>query len=306
MTTSGPGDLPARADAVVVGAGFGGLACALGLSELGARVVLLESRGTGHVRGGIGRLAVGLVEAIRRLGGSVSMPNAVKSLERTRRGWRVATRRGAVEAPLVVANLLPQTLRKLAGTDLSSFASGISRRIEEGFGAAMLYRVVRAPGSAGEAPTHLALVADPSAPLVEGNHVFCSFSGGAEADRAPAGYRTATISTHVRASGVDDPGAYLHGIHERMRATLRALAPEWGEDVAYERSASPRTFERFTGRYRGLVGGIPRRVGLHNYRHLEPRPALDGLWLVGDAIFPGQGTLGAALGGWKLAQHLAA
>lgn len=38
------GSLPRRADAVVIGAGLGGLAAALRLGELGARVVLLEVR----------------------------------------------------------------------------------------------------------------------------------------------------------------------------------------------------------------------------------------------------------------------
>ncbi len=263
-------------------------------------------RGTGHVGGGIGRLASGLVDAIRRLGGSVSMPNAVSSLERTSSGWRVATRRGEILAPRVVANLLPQTLQTLTNRDLSSFASDLSRRVEDGFGAAVLYRIVRAPEPSRESPQHLALVADPSAPLVEGNHVFCSFSGASETDRAPAGYRTGTFSTHVLATGVEDPAAYLQRVHERMRETLRTLAPEWETDVAHELTASPRTFERFTNRYRGFVGGAPKRVGLHNYRYLEPRPALDGLYLVGDAIFPGQSTLAAAIGGWKLAGHLAA
>lgn len=29
---------------------------------------------------------------------------------------------------------------------------------------------------------------------------------------------------------------------------------------------APRTFERFTGRHLGYVGGVPRRIGLQHYR----------------------------------------
>lgn len=34
--------------------------------------------------------------------------------------------------------------------------------------------------------------------------------------------------------------------------------------------ASPRTFERFTQREGGAVGGVPRRAGLHHYHPLSP------------------------------------
>jgi phytoene dehydrogenase-like protein len=70
-------------------------------------------------------------------------------------------------------------------------------------------------------------------------------------------------------------------------------------------TASPRTFERYTGRPGGLVGGVPRRAGLHNYAGAWPRPLAPGLWLVGDSVFPGQSTVATALGGLRTAAALA-
>jgi len=66
-------------------------------------------------------------------------------------------------------------------------------------------------------------------------------------------------------------------------------------------TASPRTFARFTGRHRGFVGGVPRRAGLDHYLDLAPRPVANGVWLVGDSVFPGQSTLATALGGQRTA-----
>ena len=68
----------------------------------------------------------------------------------------------------------------------------------------------------------------------------------------------------------------------------------------------PRTFERFTGRPHGYVGGIPRRRGLSNYLDLGLTEPFPGLFLVGDTVFPGQSTLATALGGWKVADRVAA
>ncbi len=47
----------------------------------------------------------------------------------------------------------------------------------------------------------------------------------------------------------------------RLQATFARFAPEWASGIRHELTASPRTFERFTGRPAGLVGGVPRRAG---------------------------------------------
>jgi len=186
----------------------------------------------------------------------------------------------------------------------------LSDRVREGWGACMLYRVARTPEEAATGPAHLELVLDESRPFLEGNHVFCSISGAGDEGRAPAGHRTLTVSTHVPMStylamGEDDQARYVQGIQDRMRQTLAERAPRW-ERVVHELPASPRTFERFTGRPHGLVGGIPRRAGLLHYLPPRSRDVLPGLHLVGDSVFPGQSTLATALGGVRLVQRLSA
>jgi phytoene dehydrogenase-like protein len=285
-----------------------------GLDEAEAPVALGATdyyfRGTGHVRGGVGVLAWSLARAIERLGGDVRFASRARSLKRSERGWRVETRSGSIEAPVVVANLIPQSLSKLVGdpTALGDRVTSLAREVETGWGACMLYGVCRARAGADEAPRHFELVLDPALPLIEGNHLFCSVSGASEVERAPRGLRTLTVSTHVpmprlRGMKTSDRAAYVEQIQSRMRAGLAELLPEWG-DVEESFTASPRTFERFTGRFQGYVGGIPRRAGLSNYRRLWPRAVGPGLYLVGDTVFPGQSTLATAIGGSRLAEHL--
>jgi phytoene dehydrogenase-like protein len=260
------------------------------------------------VRGGIGRLAWGLVEAIRGLGGRVELSCRVRGLDRDGAGWRLETRRGPIRAERVAANLLPQdlaTLQPAAATRLD----GVTRQVETGWGACMLYLVLDGAGLPPE-PHHLQVIGDAAAPLVEGNHCFCSVSGVRDAGRAPAGLRTVTVSTHVpmgamRALSDDERAGLVSGVQARMRETVAARVPEWAGRVRHELTASPRTFERFTGRHGGFVGGIPRRRGLRHYWGMLPAAPAPGLHLVGDSVFPGQSTLATALGGVKLAQRLA-
>jgi len=247
-------------------------------------------RGTAHVRGGIGRLAHALVDAIRRAGGDVRFLDDVRGLEpRAGGGWRVTTRRGELEARHVAANVLPGGLRRLLPKSIAvPRLAPLERRVEEGWGACMLY--LRADVADDGPPRHLQLVQDESRPLFEGNHLFCSVGEG-------PGTRSVTVSTHVR------PDSDVPVVHELMRAGVRALAPEL--EVVDGFTASPRTFERWTRRPGGFVGGVPRRFGWSHYLRLGTRPVLPGLHLVGDTVFPGQSTLAAALGGIKLANRLA-
>ena len=281
-----------------------------GVDEAEAPVALATAdywfRGAAHLRGGIGTLAVAIADAVRRSGGDVRFATRVRGIERRADRWHVVTTRGSLDAPVVVANVLPQSLCGLAGIARGEDAAldRLATDVEGGWGAVMLYLVARAPRDAAESALHLDLVGDPSAPYVEGNHVFVSV--GADGDGAPSGCRTLTASTHVRAAALramDDAGraAHVHAIQERMRALLDVQAPEWMHGVEHAMTASPRTFERFTLRPGGLVGGVPRRAGLRNYRGLAPQEVRPGLWLAGDSVFPGQSTLAAAIGGTRVA-----
>ncbi|MCB9908538.1 MAG: NAD(P)-binding protein [Planctomycetes bacterium] len=270
-------------------------------------------RGTGHIRGGIGVLAQALVDSIETHGGEVRMSDRVRGLEAIAGGWRVHSRSGTCEVRKVAANLLPQDLQGLLqGPGFQSPSRQLARwsqRVQSGWGACMLYRVAVPPVGFGPDARHLQLVQDPAQPLHSGNHLFASISGEGDFGRCPEGMRTLTVSTHVPLaswSGLaeGEQGRSIEAIQHKMRAGLAQLAPEWEPHVVFEASASPRTFERFTRRTGGWVGGIPRRVGLGQYADLFAGNIAPGLALVGDSAFPGQSTLAAALGGHRAATRL--
>jgi len=267
-------------------------------------------RGTGHVRNGIGMLANGLCEAIERQGGEVRFGRRVRCIEPHQDGgWWVHTLGESLRAERVVANLLPTALDSMiaAGVPRSQRLARYSRDLEGGWGACMLY--LELEDEPGAAPHHLQLVQDPDAPLMEGNHLYVSTSGSRDSHlRSRKGGTTATVSTHLpmrrlRALPAAERGAYVRGVQNRMRAGLRALAPELEARIRRMLPASPRTFERYTGRTHGLVGGLPRRVGLRQYMDLSNPPIAPGLWMVGDTVFPGQSTYATACGGVRAAER---
>ena len=265
-------------------------------------------RGTCHVRHGIGTLAHALVDGIESQGGRVVYKTRVKFIDREGPIWRVHTNRGVIETPAVVANLLPQALSAMCSDEtVQKKLEPHVQLVKDGWGACMLYRVIRDHEGLKAAPHHVQLIGDSARPFLEGNHIFCSVSGRHEIHRGPANTRVMTVSTHVPITALrDHPPAerasYTDIVQATMRQTLAERAPELSEGLIHELPASPRTFERFTGRPEGLVGGVPRKAGWHNYRHLAPLQAAPGLVLAGDSVFPGQSTLAVSLGGIKAAE----
>ena len=262
-------------------------------------------RGTGHVHGGIGQLAWALARATEAEGGELQMSNRVRAIRGDGDRWHIDARRGSLRADAVIANLTPHALQRLTGATTHRL-DRLADAVETGWGAAMLYLRLE-PGALPERPEahHLELVADELSPFTRGNHVFVSISA-ADEERTRAGERTATVSTHVPMAALRsaDPAAYVADVQERMIATLGRLAPEVAAATTRSMTGSPRTFERFTGRDHGYVGGIPRRAGLACYRELTNPPIWPGLWMVGDTVFPGQSTLAAAIGGLEAARSV--
>ncbi len=259
-------------------------------------------RGTGHVRGGIGVLARLFAEAVVAAGASVHLTDRVREVTREADGFRLTTRRGSIKARSLVLNLLPEAAANLLGIPLSHNAElqQLDTAVRTGCGAAMLYRVVRDEGLISPEAHHVDITAAGNHPPTQGHHVFCSLSA-ADEEKAGPGFRTMTASTHI---ALPADGAMVAEVQARMRQTLDEAYPELARATVREMTASPRTFARFVGRPQGYVGGVPRRVGLSNYRSLGPTSVLPNVWLVGDTAFPGQSILAAAIGGSKTAESL--
>jgi phytoene dehydrogenase-like protein len=265
-------------------------------------------RGTGHVHGGIGVLAHELGRAVERLSGSVRYASRVDKLRREAGAWTLEGRKGKVRARHVVVNRLPADVAAMAGLPLQGALAKLDREVRTGWGATMLYLTLDPAKVTKPDAFHIELVDDVTRPFVDGNHVFVSV-GAADEERAPLGRRTATVSTHVSLERLDrlsleERGRAIADVQATMRQTIARMAPELDDAIVGVMPGSPRTFERFTSRHGGYVGGIPRRAGLSHYASLVPSPVARDLWLVGDSVFPGQSTLATAIGGTRVAEAI--
>ena len=271
-------------------------------------------RGTGHIHGGIGELSWAMWNSIEKMGGMTSLSDQVKSLEwlGAEEGWKVQTRKGMVQSKIIIANTLPDSLKMMISSSLISvqpkkWLNHVEENLSKSWGACMFYLLIKDHPDLPSAAHHYQAFANPQQPLQEGNHIFCSLSARNEG-KAPDGYRTATVSTHIPLDYLGQPkeaqAQKVQAVQEEMRETLSKQLPEVFPHIVEWLPGSPRTFQRFTNRINGKVGGIPKSKGWHNYRNLWVQPAYPNLFVVGDSVFPGQSTLACALGGIRVARHI--
>jgi C-3',4' desaturase CrtD len=263
----------------------------------------LPRRGTVHVVGGMGALADSLVSAIRSHGGEVHFRQRVERIERQGSGYILHThRRERFEANQLVANLPAWNLGRLFGAAPPKALQNLPKVAGSGRGAFTLYLGLNEEHLPIGPALHHQVIA--GQPLGEGRSVFISLNSPDDIGRAPKGQRTITISTHTELGrwwslSETDYHSQKTRYSERLLGLAERVLPGLSS-ANLQLAGTPRTFQQFTGREQGWVGGFPQ-VSLHP----PQRPRLEpNLWLVGDSIFPGQSTAAVGLGGLRVANAI--
>ncbi len=282
----------------------------------------LARQGVYHVEGGIGGISETLVEAIRDFGGHVLFKRkAQRIVIKDGRAVGVEATHGSrtktadfYPADFVIGNLTPWSLDDLLGDDSPHGLERETRTRRNGWGAFVLHLGIKAEGLGDHFPDHHQMIADMREPLGEGRSVFLSMSPSWDASRAPVGHRAVTMTTHTEVTSwwnllERDPQAYAARKAEyadKLLTQVERSIPGFRARIVLEMPGSPITYQFYTGRHLGMVGGFPQ-TSLFKVR--GPRTGIANLRLVGDSVFPGQSTAGVTLGGLRVAadvqRHLA-
>ncbi len=277
---------------------------ALGISIRGA--------GLTRPRGGMRGFWKALIARYRQLGGELRVGCAVERVAGKLGAYRVVTRRGVVEASQVVAAVPAALAARIGPEPVAEALSPYLRRDEAAQGgAAVVFLGVPEDDVACQAFTHHQLLDDYSLPLGDGNNMFVSVSAPGDTESAPPGYRAVMISTHCALDPWQDlsPESYAARKRElgaRLVSLARRIYPALGRDAVVYEVATPRTYERFTGRPRGAVGGVRQTLANSNQRAVPHDIGVPGYWLAGDSTWPGLGTVACCLGSRLVAEGVLA
>lgn len=279
----------------------------------GAVALDLARQGVCHVKGGIGGIAQTLVDRLRSLGGRIVYRQRVSRME-VSNGEIVGVwaRRGRnpgedvfYPADFVIANMTPWDVDETLGDHSpASLKREVARR-KVGWGAFVLHMGVRSDAIPDGFPEHHQILAGLDGPLGETRSVFISISPAWDESRAPFGQRAVTVTTHTDPSRwwsllESDRDAYYvlkEQYTEKIVAAIDGLLPGFAQSITLSLPGSPVTYQYYTNRNRGQVGGLPIR-SLFIVR--GPRTGIRNLRIVGDSIFPGQSTAAVTLGAMRV------
>jgi C-3',4' desaturase CrtD len=280
----------------------------------GATVLAMaqEPLGLWHLQGSMQVLSTALEGALARAGGRLQLRHRVTRLRRLPHGWSVEARgpgqaagQRCWQAPDVMLAIPPQSLPELLGPE--QLPPPYRRRLSslsDPSGALVLYAAVERAALPPDCPCHLQIAWDDPGSL------FLSVSRPGDG-RAPEGEATliASAFTEARPWFRLDPHAYgaakaraLAGIRRGVERHLGLSPSAW----RHQELATPRGFEHWTGRPFGFVGGLGQRPSSFGPFGLASRTPLEGLWLCGDAIYPGEGTAGVSLSALMACRQLLA
>ncbi|MFE4106328.1 C-3',4' desaturase CrtD [Almyronema epifaneia] len=282
-------------------------ATALGVSQ--------APQGLYHLQGSMQVLSDRLVVALKQAGGQIHLRHSVEAIQveqahasavavrnqKTGTTWTVA-------ADHIIANVTPQNLVKLLG---AAAPPGYERRVEKlppAAGAFVVYLGVEQAALPPDCPPHLQFLYDYAGPIAENNSLFVSVSHPGDG-RAPAGKATVVASSFTDVNlwwRSPDYAALKQQYTETAIAKLSQYFDLRAANLIHVEAATPRTFQKFTNRDRGIVGGIGQRVSTFGPFGFANRTPISGLWLVGDGTHPGEGTAGVSYSALTVARQVAA
>ena len=193
------------------------------------------------------------------------------------------------------------TVQNLVRLAKDNKMKGYERRVENlspSSGAFVIYLGVEQSAVPENCPPHLQFLYDYDGPIAENNSLFVSVSRPGDG-RAPEGKATVIASSFTEVQqwyDCDEAGyrvmkeTYTQEAISRLKGYFD-LRPE---HLVHVEAATPRSFETFTGRDRGIVGGIGQRVPTFGPFGFATRTPIPNLWLVGDSTHPGEGTAGVS------------
>lgn len=246
--------------------------------------------------GGMGRLLDAFASRVKNL----ITRTRVKAIRRKPWGFLIETNRGNYEAKRVILNTTIWRAGDLM-EELRGFSEVAKKRYRRLWGAFTIYMTVEGDLPEDFAHHQLILLREPI-PYTGSRSLFVSISEEDDPVLSKDGTRSITISTHTLLE-------LWEGLSREEYLEKKEKATEYCLKLVYEYfpqlrnlkkvrifAGTPRTFEKYTGRYRGSVGGIPVTTENFPFSYPSPISPLEGVYLVGDTVFPGQGWPGVSMG----------
>lgn len=270
--------------------------------------------GINYPKGGVGRIALKLVEGLEKAGSEIQYQARVtKILLENRKAVGVQLANGQqYRAKRIVSNATRwDTFEKLLSPQtMPAKEKQWQKRYRKSPSFLSLHLGVKADVLPPETECHHILLEDWQRMEDEQGTIFVSIPTLLDRDLAPPGHHiihTFTPSWIEQWQGLT-PTEYQQKKEEaaeRLIERLEQIFPGLSQGLDYQEVGTPKTHRRFLGRSDGSYGPIPRYRLPGLLTMPFNRTSISGLYCVGDSTFPGQGLNAVAFSGFACGHRIA-
>jgi C-3',4' desaturase CrtD len=274
---------------------------------LGAPACTYTNATNYSVPGGLIQMVHSLRDFIEKNNGVVKNKEKVISLEQSDGGYRVLTekagKRREYRGKLIVSNLPVWNMKDVTHGKLGAYFEKESSKYQKAWGAFTM-GIAMNDVFDDDMPLHhqIHLTEEDKREGLNSDSIFVSLSHPDDKVRSRDGYRTLNISTHA------NPEFWfnLNGNYEQLKQQVQEqiiniLVQKFEgfhrDDIDTVFSSTPVTWNNWVYRKKGRVGGIPQQMDRSLLDWTPAETPFEGLYLVGDTVFPGQGIPGVTLSG---------
>lgn len=272
--------------------------------------VTIRRSGIGRATGGMYGFWTHFTDQYVEQGGTIATGQRVTDVTGGVGAFEITTPTTSYQADQVVSTLPVTATRAVASTVVGDRLDDAAEMVRAHEGSAIVVCLgVPAEEVDDHEVTHHQLLSDYDSPLGDGNNMFVSVSAPDDRTSAPAGHRAVMVSTHCDVEPWQDLDSAAYDRKKaRAKANLIARArtayPDLATDPVVSEVGTPVTYERFTNRPRGAVGGYRQTLRNTNQRAIPQDIGIEGFYLAGDTTWPGLGTVACVKGSEIAARHV--
>ena len=263
-----------------------------------------------HLKESMQALSNALEISLAKNGVKIMFNEKVNSLnyDSKNKFWRVFTKKGSNNFEYISQDVVytppPQSLLKTIDQNSECF-NKYTKKIEslpEPSGAVVFYSAISKDNLKNVTSNHYQIVDNDLGSL------FISLSEDGDG-RAPVGEITLIVSVFSNINDWQGINKDLYLIKKdyflkKISNTIENKFEISPENWLHRELATPLSFERWTNRPKGIVGGLGQNPGIFGIFGLSSRTPMRGLWLCGDSIYPGEGTAGVSQSAVMVARQI--
>jgi len=238
-----------------------------------------------------------------KIGGTLKKGYRVIDFKKEEENWSITTNKGVFKSKKIISSLPIDLTYNICPSSIKNKLQPYIAKNEKYQGSAIVvFLGIPESEISNQTFKHHQILLDYEAKLGNGNNMFISISAKNDIISAPSGFRSVMLSTHCEISEWQNLSETEYqikkkNIGQKLIETARIVYPRLGENAVIYEVGTPLTYQKFTKRTNGSVGGFKQTLKNANFNAVPQDIGIKNFWLAGDNTWPGLGTVAGLISG---------